>query len=116
MAFELYWGIHTGRNTYRINDAVGSLITAEREASEAKAAYDAIETQTSKNRATLAELLQEELELNGELLKGPNELREAEINDLLNANDLQRIALEDQVNQSPTDLAAAEREMNLANI
>lgn len=25
MAFELYWGIHTGRNTYRINDAVGSL-------------------------------------------------------------------------------------------
>ncbi|MEO0435999.1 MAG: sterol desaturase family protein [Pseudomonadota bacterium] len=25
MAFELYWGVRTGRNTYRINDAVSSL-------------------------------------------------------------------------------------------
>lgn len=97
-----------------VNDAVGTLIGAERDLGAAQDKVASLKAASKTRSDRLTEVLAQEASLNTELLSGPSEARRAEINEELNGVDLERIALEDALEIDPTDIEMAETEAQAA--
>ncbi len=97
-----------------VNDAVGTLIGAERDRDAARAALTALDTAATARAEALAGLEAREAALNEEWLTSADDARKAEIDQELHGVDAERHELEEAEELAPADRELAQQELETA--
>ena len=99
-----------------VNDAVGTLIGAERERDAAQATRRALDGAATARANALAELDAREAALNEEWLISTDDTRKAEIDHELHGVDVDRHELEEAEERAPTDRELAQQDLDTAQV